>query len=82
MQGLAPVILTLNTNRPARSWWRNRTAVFEKAELVVKVKEPRPPRYHCWPGQILFTYLHLAAEPSVDGSVDEIGRDGAGLRNH
>jgi alanine dehydrogenase len=36
------------------------------AELVVKVKEPQPvelPRLH--PGQVLFTYLHLAAAPAL-----------------
>jgi len=36
------------------------------AELVVKVKEPQPDE---WPrlseGQVLFTYLHLAAEPAL-----------------
>jgi alanine dehydrogenase len=37
-------------------------AVFEKAELIVKVKEPLPAEYSLLrPGQILFTYLHLAA---------------------
>src|ERR1041385_7928694 len=38
------------------------SAVFEKAELIVKVKEPQPSEYPLLrPGQILFTYLHLAA---------------------
>src|SRR5512147_1742548 len=37
-------------------------AVFEKAEMVVKVKEPLPSEYALLRrGQILFTYLHLAA---------------------
>src|SRR5579862_3369102 len=37
-------------------------AVFEKADMIVKVKEPLPPEYPLLrPGQILFTYLHLAA---------------------
>src|SRR5438445_911657 len=37
-------------------------AVFEQADLVVKVKEPQPSEYALLrPGQILFTYLHLAA---------------------
>lgn len=38
--------------------------VFEWAELIVKVKEPQP--VECKklrPGQILFTYLHLAPDP-------------------
>ena len=37
-------------------------AVFERADLIVKVKEPQPSEYPLLrPGQILFTYLHLAA---------------------
>ncbi len=36
-------------------------AVFERADLVVKVKEPLPSEYPLLrPGQLLFTYLHLA----------------------
>ncbi len=36
--------------------------VFERAEMVVKVKEPVPDEYALLrPEQILFTYLHLAA---------------------
>ncbi len=36
--------------------------VFARAELVLKVKEPLPPEYGLLrPGQILFTYLHLAS---------------------
>jgi len=36
--------------------------VWETGELVLKVKEPVPEEYHRMrPGQVLFTYLHLAA---------------------
>lgn len=36
--------------------------VWESAELVLKVKEPVQQEYHRMrPGQVLFTYLHLAA---------------------
>jgi alanine dehydrogenase len=36
--------------------------VFERADMIVKVKEPLPDEYSLLrPGQILFTYLHLAA---------------------
>src|SRR3954453_16941368 len=36
--------------------------VFAKADMIVKVKEPLPPEYDLLrKGQILFTYLHLAA---------------------
>src|SRR3972149_2054224 len=37
--------------------------VFKDAELVLKVKEPLPPEYELLrPGQVLFTYLHLAPD--------------------
>jgi alanine dehydrogenase len=38
--------------------------VFAAAELIVKVKEPQPSEWvKLREGQILFTYLHLAADP-------------------
>ncbi|MCA0244317.1 MAG: alanine dehydrogenase [Proteobacteria bacterium] len=39
-------------------------AVFAAAEMIVKVKEPQPAE-RAWlrPGQVLFTYLHLAPDP-------------------
>lgn len=38
--------------------------VFESAEMIVKVKEPQPPECAMLrAGQVLFTYLHLAADP-------------------
>lgn len=41
-------------------------AVFERAELVVKVKEPQPVELPLLrPGQMLFTYLHLAADKEL-----------------
>ncbi len=41
-------------------------AVFERAELIVKVKEPLHAEYGLLrPGQILFTYLHLAADRAL-----------------
>jgi alanine dehydrogenase len=37
--------------------------VFAGAEMIVKVKEPQPREYDMLrPGQVLFTYLHLAAD--------------------
>ncbi len=39
-------------------------AVFDAAEMIVKVKEPQAPeRAMLRPGQVLFTYLHLAPDP-------------------
>src|SRR6516162_8668924 len=38
--------------------------VFERAEMIVKVKEPQPVECEMLrAGQLLFTYLHLAADP-------------------
>ena len=40
--------------------------IFERAELVVKVKEPQPAEYGLLrPGQLLFTYLHLAPDRAL-----------------
>jgi len=39
--------------------------VFRDAQLIVKVKEPQPAEWkRLKPGQILFTYLHLAPDPA------------------
>jgi len=41
----------------------NAEAVFATAEMIVKVKEPQPEECaRLRPGQLLFTYLHLAAD--------------------
>ncbi|HSJ29485.1 MAG TPA: alanine dehydrogenase [Acidimicrobiia bacterium] len=40
--------------------------VFAESDLVLKVKEPQPAEFGMFrPGQLLFTYLHLAAYPTV-----------------
>ena len=40
--------------------------IFERSEMIVKVKEPLPEEYELLrPQQILFTYLHLAASRSL-----------------
>ena len=52
-------------------------AAFEKADLVVKVKEPLPSEYPLLrPGQILFTYLHLAASRSLTEALMKSGVTG------
>jgi alanine dehydrogenase len=44
---------------------RNAAEVFERSELIVKVKEPQPQeRAMLRQGQTLFTYLHLAPDPA------------------
>ncbi len=41
-------------------------AVFAAAELIVKVKEPQPAEFERFKqGQVLFTYLHLAADRAL-----------------
>ena len=41
-------------------------AIFARAEMIVKVKEPQPVEFGLLrAGQVLFTYLHLAAEPAL-----------------
>lgn len=38
--------------------------IFARSDMIIKVKEPQPEEYtKLREGQILFTYLHLAAEP-------------------
>ena len=50
------------------------TAVFETADLIVKVKEPQPAEIPLLrPGQILFTYLHLAADKVLTESLARTG---------
>ena len=52
-------------------------AVFEQAGLVVKVKEPLPEEYPLLrPGQVLFTYLHLAADKALTEALMKSGVTG------
>ena len=49
-------------------------AVFAEAELIVKVKEPLPDEYPLLrPGQLLFTYLHLAANRDLTDALLKSG---------
>jgi alanine dehydrogenase len=53
---------------------KEHAAVFENADLVVKVKEPLPPEYGLLRrGQILFTYLHLAADRALTDALLKSG---------
>lgn len=39
-------------------------SIFARAEMIIKVKEPQPSECQMLrPGQVLFTYLHLAPDP-------------------
>ncbi len=49
-------------------------AVFEAADMVLKVKEPQPSEVkELRPDQILFTYLHLAPDPELTKGLQESG---------
>jgi alanine dehydrogenase len=49
-------------------------AVFEHAEMVLKVKEPQPTEVEMLqPGQTLFAYLHLAPDPGLTRGLQESG---------
>ncbi|SDH13556.1 alanine dehydrogenase [Roseospirillum parvum] len=49
-------------------------AVFAEAEMIVKVKEPQPAECRMLkPGQVLFTYLHLAPDPEQTRLLQESG---------
>ena len=44
----------------------DKKTLFDKAEMIIKVKEPIAAEYDLFhKGQILFTYLHLAPEPKL-----------------
>ncbi|HUV11245.1 MAG TPA: alanine dehydrogenase [Acidimicrobiia bacterium] len=46
--------------------------VWERADVVMKVKEPKPDEFALMrPGLVLFTYLHLAAYPEVAAALIE-----------
>jgi alanine dehydrogenase len=54
-------------------------AVWERADLVLKVKEPQPDEFrHLRPGLLLFTYLHLAAYPNVARALIDANTIGIG----
>ncbi len=49
-------------------------AVFAEAEMVLKVKEPQAPEVAMLrPGQLLFTYLHLAPDPELTRGLCDSG---------
>ncbi|HEY0633008.1 MAG TPA: hypothetical protein VGC98_13210, partial [Thermoleophilaceae bacterium] len=49
-------------------------ALFDEADMVLKVKEPQPPEVALLrPGQTLFTYLHLAPAPDLTQGLCDSG---------
>ena len=50
------------------------TSVFAQADMLVKVKEPQPAELALLrPGQILYTYLHLAPDPALTTALVKTG---------
>ena len=48
--------------------------IFKRAEMIVKVKEPQPVECAMLrPGQILYTYLHLAPDPEQTAALVQSG---------
>ena len=48
----------------------NTKELFDRADMIVKVKEPLPAEYDLFhEGQILYTYLHLAPEPELTAAL-------------
>ena len=72
----------------------DKKALFDRSEMIVKVKEPLSSEYDLFhEGQILFTYLHLAAEPALTEALLKkkvvgiayetvLGKSGRGLPLH
>ena len=53
---------------------RSAAEIYASAELIVKVKEPlQEERKHLRPGQVLFTYLHLAPDAAQTRDLVESG---------
>lgn len=48
----------------------DRKKIFDECDMIVKVKEPLPEEYNLFhEGQILYTYLHLAADKTLTESL-------------
>ena len=64
--GLGSMISNENYIKAGAKTLATAEEIYQKAEMIVKVKEPLPPEYNLMkPNQILYTYLHLAAEPEL-----------------
>ena len=61
-----PASPTTTTAGPAPRSWPPPAEVWERADLICKVKEPQASEFGYFrPDLVLFTYLHLAAYPDV-----------------
>ena len=54
--------------------WDNPADIFAKCDMIIKVKEPQPNECAMLrPGQILYTYLHLAPDPEQTAALVKSG---------
>jgi len=45
---------------------KDKSTLFQRADLIVKIKEPLPSEYHLFhPGQTVFTFFHFASNPEL-----------------
>src|SRR5215210_2948707 len=64
--GVASGFADENYARVGASIARSAEEVFAHADMIVKVKEPQPAEIARFkPGQVVFTYFHLAADPGL-----------------
>ena len=64
--GVGSGILDADYERAGAKILGSMAEVYAKAQMVVKVKEPLPEEYELLrENQVLYTYLHLAAEPKL-----------------
>ncbi|MES3037050.1 MAG: alanine dehydrogenase [Bdellovibrionota bacterium] len=64
--GVGSGISNENYERAGGKILQTKKEIYAKADMIVKVKEPLPDEYELMKeNQILYTYLHLAAEPKL-----------------
>jgi alanine dehydrogenase len=64
--GLGSFITNAEYEKAGAKILDTKAEIYKKAQMIVKVKEPLPAEYDLMQeNQILYTYLHLAAEPQL-----------------
>ena len=62
---------------------RSAEEVYDRSAMVMHVKEPQPSEYPLIrPGQVIFTFFHLAANEAIDAGDDQDQGRRDRLRNH
>lgn len=68
--GLASAITDAEYEQAGAKIYATAKAVYEKADMIIKVKEPLAPEYPMMqPGQVVFTYFHFASSRELTESV-------------